>query len=446
MGKINQGYDLANDPFATTTDEISEYYHVQSTGWGGNNLAVIVPSGNFPVNTQNRVFVQLPMIINRSDLDGSRPIKIIDTTLGTTMTRVTTAPTGNNYRIPPESSIRRDIIEVSSTKIGFVLDYDFYGEGTVFNADEFNTFREFLVDITTKSTNYTITNTDGFRRIIANPNSTSQYGLLTITLPPGTTSVLNRNISIIHSTMSGLVKISSTASNINNKGNLLPNYYLFHNGSQAEFVWNGVYWVNKDTSIVDIGWQNRSDWTNVHIGNGFSYDTKSTFVDFTGMVGTSTNGNTFVCLFDTGGSTSLSGILYYYEVVGNTSNIGIFLNNGTITMGSGQNCLVNEVSGSNKNIDYNLYHGINLNLNSIKHTFMYSTSSTGASYTNSMDLSYNGILENAANFTGFQIIQISTDILKIQTGAHGGGSFFDDTGSAIAITTQDSYVNQILTF
>lgn len=130
--------DAAHDPFAS--DAITEYYHIQSAYYAGSYANVTVAAAaNYPVTTPTRYFVQLPLSIDVSALAGSRPISVYDVTAGTGLTRVSGVPGANQYRIPPATSVRRNVIEVHSGQAGDVLGFDYYGIETVINASSFET-------------------------------------------------------------------------------------------------------------------------------------------------------------------------------------------------------------------------------------------------------------------------------------------------------------------
>jgi len=111
------------------------------------------------------------MRIDRSDLAGSRPFVLKDETSATTLTRVTASPSTNEYRIPPENSIRRNAVEGHSGQAGHTISYDYYGEGSMFTAAEWNKKR--WVNFHTITADYTVLDDDFYDRIdIAHSAST----------------------------------------------------------------------------------------------------------------------------------------------------------------------------------------------------------------------------------------------------------------------------------
>lgn len=437
MSKIWTGENLANDPWATTTDDISEYYHVQSTGWGGSYKAVTAPSVNFPVVTPARIFVELPMVIDRSDLTGSRPIKITDTTIGSTMTRVATAPTGNEYRIPPASSIRRDVIEVSSTKVGNVLDFDYYGEGSVFNAKEYNTFRQYFALLSIQD-NYTISDTDYLGQIeVAHTSTTAK---ITVTLP--TVADNEERRIIIRNTYAGYTLVDGEGSEtISFRGNSLSSIILLQEDDYVDIISNGTEWKIIHCNITRItGWINRSDWTNVVIGCAFTYDNKSAAVDLTGQHFYVADGGSQqkAVIIDDGGGTGTSGTMYIFSMIDTGTSHGVWTNNQTCTCGNGGYTFdINETSGSSKNVNYYFQHYNSLSYLYIQKRFFISTSPTG-SFTNSFEIPLNQCeITNTGALAGFVVFQLSTvtDSFSI----HTNGMPICDNGVTVALLTAGDY-------
>jgi hypothetical protein len=436
MSRIRDiAYDIINDPFATTTDDISEYRRVQSVGQGGTYLDKTVPSAaNYPVVTPTRYFVEFPERVDLSDTGGSRPIVVYDNTSSTTLTRVTGAPAANEYRVAPVDSIRRSVVEFNSGQAGDSISYDFYGMGSVFDADEFNKIRWHSYNTITG--NYTITDTDWYDEIYCNHSSTT--GLITVTLP--TVADADGRLIRIQNIGNGLTKIDGEgAETISWKGNTLTQILLYMKDDYIELVSNGSEWkVEKGYSHIETGWQNRSDWTNVHMGNAFTYDTKSASgTDWLGATISDTNGQTAICIYDSGAS-SASGILYFYNV--SSENNGVWTNNDTITQTNGDTCLVNEITGTSKNVDYNFHDGFGVNTKPNNHSLIVSTD---GNENGSFDIGKNGTTSGSEK--GYTIFQIDADSVKLQT-ATAGLIYTTDSGAGAIIDTEDWYNNQALEF
>jgi hypothetical protein len=428
MSRIrNIAFDIVNDPFATTTDDISEYRQVQSVGQGGTYLDVEVSGvANYPVGTPTRYFVEFPERIDLSDTGGSRPIVVYDNTSSTTLTRVTGAPAANEYRVAPVDSIRRSVVEFNSGQAGDSISYDFYGMGSVFDADEFNKIRWHSYN--TITSNYTITDTDWYDEIYCNHSSTT--GLITVTLP--TVADNDGRLIRIQNIGHGLTKIDGEgAETISLKGKSLSQVFIYMKDNYIEIKSNGSEWITNEKQIsMDTSLQSRSDWTAVHMGNGFTYDTKSTSgTDWTGATISDTSGQTAICVYDTGAS-SASGILYFYNV--SSENNGIWTNNDTITQTNGDTCLVNEITGSSKNVDYNLYHGSGFDIDDIIMRLYYATDASGTGLT--LIPKY---FERGAGEGSCPIKNSSNDYIY-QT-ATGGTAYINNAGAITRLDTDDDF-------
>jgi hypothetical protein len=293
----------------------------------------------------------------------------------------------------------------------------------------------------TKTQNYTILTSDNIGTYIFNPNvagGSGQYGTLIATLPVGSLAVIGVPYKIIHGSNSGLVKILCQGSDkINFKGMQTASFLLYNPGNQIECIWNGTdYSIKVNTSIRF--WQGRSTCNQLHIGNGFTYDTKSAGVNLTGMVLTEeTSGNTALCLFDSGG-TGNSGILYYANMTGTNM---IWTNNKTITASSGTTCLVNEpTGGSSKNIDYDIFHGQGIDINLIARQAMrYNTS---AALAGSFDLIKDGLYYGSGDYRGYDYIEIDTNYIRCQCFVGVQLLYFPDSGS-VALTGDGFFFQQL---
>ncbi len=140
-------------------DNIPEYFQVQSVTKGGGFADVTVKaSSNYPHATPTRYFVELPMAIDISDLAGAMPIIITDESLGpTTLTRVSSAPGVNEYRVPVATSSWRNVIEVNAASAGDILSYDYYGLKSIIDAEAANTMITIKGFLALDLTGYTTT-------------------------------------------------------------------------------------------------------------------------------------------------------------------------------------------------------------------------------------------------------------------------------------------------
>jgi hypothetical protein len=130
-------YDYTADPWnSDATDKI----RVQSTEYAGGYADITAPAAvNYPPSAATRLFVTLPHMIDVSDLGGSYPIIIKNVTDAVVLTRVSGSPGSNEYRVPAATSKRRDVIELNADKVSKVIGFDYYGIGSILNAEDFET-------------------------------------------------------------------------------------------------------------------------------------------------------------------------------------------------------------------------------------------------------------------------------------------------------------------
>lgn len=427
-------YDIPNDPFASTVDSVSEYRHVQSVSKGGTYLDVYADDAlNYPVGTPTRLFVSLPERIDRSDLTGSRSIIITDQTIAANLTRVTGLPTGNEYRIPPESSVRRDIIEVSSTKLSRQFSYDYYGLGSVLNAEEYN--NRHWVNNYTITADYAILDNDCYDRVDIAHSSTTK--LVVVTLPTLADNI-GRRIRV-QNTGTGLTRIDGEGSEkISLLGNSLDSVFLVTEDDYIELVAETTDWkVEHYHFSVITGWINNSNWAVVRFGAAFTYDTKSAAVDLTGQhITEATSNQTALVLYDSGG-TGNSGVLYVCSIAVGT---GVWTNDRVVTCGSGgYTVAVNEGTGTSKNIDYDLYHGIGINPGQWEYHMHVNSS---AAFAGAYDIPL--FVDNAGGAVyGSQLVQTNTNSFGVY--AYTQGLIVINTSfTGIAIDAEDWYRNQVV--
>lgn len=134
-------YDFEVDPWNSDTPS---YRLVSSAYYSGSLANVTAPaSPNYPLTTPTRYLIKLPFIIDVSDLTGTRPIQLRNVTDSVTMTRVSGAPGTNEYRVPPATSERRNVIEINALQASKSIGFSLYAIGGVMRAEDFNS-----IDIT----------------------------------------------------------------------------------------------------------------------------------------------------------------------------------------------------------------------------------------------------------------------------------------------------------
>jgi hypothetical protein len=283
------------------------------------------------------------------------------------------------------------------------------------------------------SADYTIQDTDLY----------SRYNIV----HSDTTPLINRNLPTLADNIgkefvlqnigySGLTYINSEeGANIYFGENTLSILKLFMQGDYAILRAESSGWIVTHCHISMLtGWMNRADWTNVNISSAFTYDNKSAAVDLTGQKFTEADtGNTGLIIYDSGG-TGASGIVY----IANWTGTGYATNNKVCTCGSGGYTFdVDEGTGSSKNVDYNFYHNIGLNLDYFQTNIFINSS---ASFTDAIRPLLNQTVAGAQY--GWNFIQKSTSYIELRTAIQGLCGYVPSGGGAVVgIDTNDWYIN-----
>jgi len=295
---------------------------------------------------------------------------------------------------------------------------------------------DLIIGITSKTSDYSLTSND-FGIFISNPNTASQKGTLNCELPLLSSISTVSKYRIVHGSNEGLIKIrvnDSGSDKIMYKNNQLSYILLYSPGDSFELYSDGSAWYLNGNTIMQSGYINRDNWTNVNPGNGVTYSNKSASVDWTGM--TFSDGlNTATIAYDSGG-TSSSGELYFYNIHGGT---GVFTDGAILTAANSDTAEVNEGSGTSKNVNYNLYHGFGVSKTIIIDNFYIST-----------DASESGIIEmkntnSSVTTSGYNLFGIDNDSFQYKISANGI-LYFDSSSSAIFINNEDWYYNVTIKF
>lgn len=203
----------------------------------------------------------------------------------------------------------------------------------------------------TKSTNYTVLNTDTEKVYVMNPNTISQYGTLTLTAVSSGSSVSGKKYRVEHGTNRGLVKIDANGSQkFLYNGIDLQQLTLYSEGDFVEFYWSTHHskWLIWDKSIrMKTNPIINSNWINRNLSNAIQYNSKSALVDLTGMVIDGGSGKEATVVLDTGG-TGTSGYIYFYE------NKIDDLTSGTYTASDGTTI---SLTSNPSTINQLVYHG-----------------------------------------------------------------------------------------
>lgn len=288
--------------------------------------------------------------------------------------------------------------------------------------------------------NYTISDwIPSGTKILVSCNQSGKEGLITVTLPTLADNI-GKWYEVEHDSPQGLVMVDGEgAETLNFGGEQLTTCLIYSSGMGYKFKNNGTDWTMRGCNHMKKNMDNRADWSNVHIGNGVTYDNKSAAVDLTGMVITeATSSFTGVVVEDTGG-TGASGILYVYEL---SSGFTFWTNNRQLTASDGTTCDVDETSGSSKDQDYDFYHGFGVPLIKLKLQFVISTDGTD---NNSWISTGSDVTTALTNCHGIQTDAIDTNSIRKQSGILGIFHVLN-TGIAEIIDTEDYYNDIILDF
>jgi hypothetical protein len=282
------------------------------------------------------------------------------------------------------------------------------------------------------TTNYNGSTTDGYTRIHFNHSATTKK----ITyLFPAVAASIGRAI-LFQNLDTGLSVLDGNGANIILGNNTLTSLKLIMKGDICIARSNGTVWIVEHANInIQTNMISCSDWANAYRGSAFTYDAKSAAVDLSGQHITGTN-NAALILYDSGG-TGNSGILYICNQSG--SDNGVWANNEVVTCGSGgYTCLVNEGSGSSKNIDYNFYHGLGINDSWFELRKMISSDGT---YGNSFNISMESADQKstATNF-GQSTFPVDTNFVAWWMDSNGFTSE-GETPAYITMAAQDYFYN-----
>ncbi|GAH64097.1 unnamed protein product, partial [marine sediment metagenome] len=161
--------------------------------------------------------------------------------------------------------------------------------------------------------------------------------------------------------------------------------------------------------VFDTGWINRSDWTNVHLGDvRLEYDNRDGIFEVGEIITEEISGNTGII------NSITATVLRLKEVTGT----GVFSDNREITGASSG--ATADVDGTTKNVDNNVRHDLGAPLSDILVKVLISTDRTDD---NSFDVTgYQiGRPTSGINSHGIRIDQVDTNNILIQTGDDGIG-------------------------
>jgi hypothetical protein len=267
--------------------------------------------------------------------------------------------------------------------------------------------------------NYTILDNDGFD-IIRASSTTADRTILMPTLADN----IGRKLTIYKEDYNPTSVIVDGEGSETIEDSLT--YELSRQGDSITLLGTSTKWkiISINSKWIDTGWINRSDWTNVHLGNiEVDYDNLSGSFTVGAIVTGGTSGTTGKILADNGSTLILE----------NVTNGGIFVNDEGLTDDStGVTADVNEPSGDNKNQDSNISHYLNSNISDIDVQLFISTDGTDANSFLLIDVT--SVTVNG----GHTMYQASVDTAFFQT-QNGGLARIDGTGAIQSIDTEDWY-------
>lgn len=276
--------------------------------------------------------------------------------------------------------------------------------------------------IVSKTTTYVILDNDGYGTILCDPRT----GAFTVTLPTAAANT-NRILRFIVSYAGGAVTIDGEgAETIQAGANSMTSIVLQSKGDKLMVVCNGTSWYVLDLcTTLSTGWQNRSDWTNVHLGNSqCPYDGLSGTFTVGEVITEATSGNTGIIMSDSGSLLVLK----------NVTGTGIWTNDRQITGGtSGATANVN-VSTSTKNADTNITHNFGVAGTNLLCDIWIYAGATGDDATAKKACDQYS-LSDGSTFGG-HVWNIDTNSIKIQTGG-AGILLLNDDSTFLTIDAED---------
>lgn len=264
--------------------------------------------------------------------------------------------------------------------------------------------------------NYTILDDDGYGIIVIDPRT----GAKTITLPTLADNQ-SRTIKFIVSHRGGDVTIDGEgAETISGMAFVV----LGGQYDEINIVGTASEWlITSGKATHSTGWINTADWTDRHLGDmSITYNNLVGAFTVGEVVTEADTGNTWVITADTGAVLTCK----YATGTGHATNAK-GLTGGT----SGATATVN---GATKNADGNVNHRFGVNLSSGITVDIY-ISSDGTENNCNRLATY---IYDTANDRGVQVMQVSSNAIKVQTGV-GGCDIMDDAGSTTIYDSEDHY-------
>lgn len=280
--------------------------------------------------------------------------------------------------------------------------------------------------IVAKTGNYTILDNDGYGTILCDPRT----GAFTVTLPTAAANT-NRILRFIVSYAGGAVTIDGEGAETIQAGpNSMASIVLQSQGDKLMVVCNGTGWYVLDLcTTLDTGWMNRTDVSNVHIGNST--------VTYDNLTGAFTVGEKVIEYTDAGRTTP-SGVYGWILsdsgtglVLKNVAGIGVFTNN--LYLKGETSAATADVDGNTKNQDSDVTHNFGVSITDTITELWYYAGTTGTNAT--AKIVHDVYLDSGVN-RGYHQWGIDANSIRLQVGSNGLTGLIDD-GTYVNLDTLD---------
>ena len=277
-------------------------------------------------------------------------------------------------------------------------------------------------DIHAITTDYTVLDDDGYRRINVNPTS----GALTVTFPTAADNN-NRELEVFVTHAGGQVTIDMEgAEEIIAGPRTLTQIVLQSKGDKLIAYCDGTRWYAKELcSTISTGGVNTSDWTNRHLGHAVcTYDNLSAPFIVGETITEAVSGNTAIILADTGTVLTLK----------NATGTGIFTDGREITGGtSGSTADVNYPASTSKNVDTYILHNFGVPIVDLEtELWIYQ----GTTFDEELAQQLSSVYVDGGSAAGYVEWGVDENNIKIQTAVVRSATL-QDNGTYVDVDTDD---------
>ena len=256
-----------------------------------------------------------------------------------------------------------------------------------------------------------------------------------LTLPAVSEFYTNIRIEFIKldATNSAVMIDGNSAETING----LASIYLLETYQKVTLMCTGTEWIIiQGTLVADSGWVNTNDWTNRHLGTStVVYDGKAGTFQIGELVKEATSNNTGIIVADSGTALTL------WRCTGT----GIFTNDRVLTgQISSATANVNNAS-TDKNTDYDFYHGFDKRMHFLNCDVYCSTDKTEANAQWIGPESFNESGDYAGTSAGIVPTGVDTNNILFQTGTTGL-RLMGTNGVLSVLDSEDYYYRIVVRF